>query len=143
MSQSQTAIRPRLRRASAASGTPGPDDPAIVAQAAPAPSPAVVDASVLDFAAALSMDQMERFERTAQDIGVSRRVTLMTLTKSKEELVQIIRDLSADKDSDGLVGNILASLDGWREHLRECLKLAECAEAQMVCAIDTLEAADR
>ncbi len=138
MPLANVATRPRSPRASATIRGSKPEQSVTVT--APKPDNAVVDLSVVDFPAAMTTDQMEAFERAAQDIGMSRRVTLVTLTKSRDELTEIVGGMLQDEDSEGLIDGMLASLDGWKQHLENCLDLAKRAEAQMAIAIDTLEA---
>ncbi len=138
MSLANAATRPHSPRAPATARRSKPEQS--VTTAVSKPDRTTADLSALDFPAAMTLDQMEAFERAAQDIGMSRRVTLVMLTKSRDELTEIVGGMLQDKDSEGLIDGMLVSLDGWKQHLTNCLDLAKCAEAQMAVAIDTLEA---
>lgn len=83
------------------------------------------------FAPVFSEDQVSSFEDDCQNWGVSRPITMATLTRSSEQLVEGFTAMIAENDGEAFV-SLLDQISGYREHLNEMAQLAETAYARLI-----------
>ena len=84
--------------------------------------------SDIDFEAVFSFTQLQAAERQER-LDFGRRVTLLVLTKSKEELVATVRTIGAEP-----YAAWLDHIDAFRQELNDLLELSESARARLIVA---------
>ena len=72
------------------------------------------------------MDQISEFEHNIGNVNVRRRATMLTLTKSKDELVKGLMD-----NPECFVA-LFEEVSTYVEHMKGGLALAECAQARLI-----------
>lgn len=92
----------------------------------------------INFEAALTFEQVQQHDHN--NIGVMRRIALITLTKSYDELMQIIQD---GDDGEEAFMITFEQANHYVDYLTELLQLAEAAQARLfVVAEDFLKQGD-
>lgn len=89
-----------------------------------------------DFEAALTPQEVEEYEASQNTTwGVKRRITLITLTQSKAEMV--LNFGKDDKGADVLL-DMLDHAREWKDHLQAGIDLSECAMARIIVACSAI-----
>lgn len=83
------------------------------------------------FEPVFSDDQIISFEDDCQNWDVSRRITLATLTRSSEQLIDDTTSMIAENDGEASV-SLLDQISGYREPLGDMAKLADAAYARLI-----------
>ena len=81
----------------------------------------------INFDAALTFEQVQQHDHN--NIGVMRRIALITLTKSYDELMQIIQ---GGEDGEEAFMTAFEQSNHYVEYLTELLQLAEAAQARLI-----------
>lgn len=88
-----------------------------------------------DFKAELTLEQVEKIDSNARDLGIrrARRLSLFVLTRDAEQLIEGFgKDPEEiDTESDPLIAAIEA-IEDYREHLQGMLHATESAQARML-----------
>ena len=88
----------------------------------------------IDFAAALTWEQVEQHEART-DIGVQRRLTLATLTRSGPEL---LAGFSGDDETGETLIAAVEQIGEHRDYLKACVELADAAYARLLIVADAI-----
>lgn len=94
--------------------------------------------ALINFAPALTWEQIENHEART-DIGVQRRLTLATLTKSGPELLAGF--CAADDNGDTLIAAV-EQIGAHRDYLKACVELADAAYARLLIVADAIDKRD-
>ncbi|GEM_PF-1925674 len=84
----------------------------------------------LDFTAAMTAEQVEQSEKQREkNHGMARRVTLMTLTRSKDELAAGIAEIGVDAFDEWM-----GQIELFQSDLKALQEMADTAYARMIVA---------
>lgn len=92
------------------------------------------DFAAVTFDAAFDNDKMRELEAHAKETGVTRRLMLATLTRSKADLV------SNGPDAVESYVSLAEDFAGYVEHLQVVIELTEAARLRLLSACTTIQA---
>ena len=88
------------------------------------------DLATIDFEAEMTQEQVKEYETGQNEVwGMKRRITLISLTRTKAELVAGFSDTENGVE---MLMEMIDHVHEWRDHLKASLGLAEAASSRLI-----------
>ena len=91
------------------------------------------------FEAMFTQEQVYKIEAKYNEThGVSKRLMMMTLTKSHDELFKMVTDMLEDDSKSDAYFDLIAQIDEYKKHLEAGVEIAQAALARLMLVGDEI-----